>query len=164
VKVIRRPPIFGYACFGRGHRDLGSATGDERGENHPNRVPVRIACFACEQQTVRSTGALRSGCDARVGRLEAETVPALDRSRSFVQPASQVQEFPGAPASGEAPSEAPPSLRGQCRGYKEASRLEVESRVHVQQMLVRAERFASTSNNHSNDLACTALRPKRKVG
>jgi len=163
VKVVRRPPILGDACLGRSHRDLGRATGDERGEDHPDGVPIRIAGFACEQQTVGSTGALRSGRDAGVGRLEAETVPALDRSRSFVQPARQVQEFPGATASGEASSEAPPGLRGQSRGYKKASRLEVEDRVHAQQMLIRAERFVNTSNNHFNDLARTALRAKRKV-
>ena len=163
MKIIQRPPIFGDACLDRSHRDLRRATGDERGKDHPDRVPIRIACFACEQQTVGSTSALRSGRDAGVGRLEAETVPALDRSRSFVQPASQVQEFSGAPGSGEASSEAPPGLRGQRRGYKQASRLKVEDRVHAQQMLIRAERFVDTSKNHSNDLARTALRAKRKV-
>jgi hypothetical protein len=164
VKVVRRPPIFGNACPGRSHRDLGRAAGDEGSEDHPDRVPVRIASFACEQQTMSSTSALRPGRDAGVGRFEAETVPALDRSRSFVQPASQVQKFPGAAASGEASSEAPPGLRGQRRRYKEASRLEVEDRVHAQQMLVRGERFVSTSNNHSNNLARTGLRAERRVG
>jgi hypothetical protein len=163
VKVVRRMPIFGDTGLGRSHRDLGKATGDERGEDHPDGVPVRIAGFACEQQTVGPTGALRSGRDAGVGRLEAETVPALDRSRCFVQPASQVQEFPGATASGEASSEVPPGLRGQRRGYKKASRLEVEGRVHAQQMLIRAERFVDISNNHSNDFAHAALRAERKV-
>jgi hypothetical protein len=163
VKVVRRPPIFGDAGLDWSHRDLRRATGDERGEDHPNRVPIRIAGFACEQQTVGPTSALRSGRDAGVGRLEAETVPALDRSRSFVQPASQVQEFSGAPGSGEASSEAPPGLRGQRRRYKQASRLKVEDRIHAQQMLVRAERFVSTSKNHSNDLAHAALRAERKV-
>jgi hypothetical protein len=163
VKVVRQPPIFGDACLGRSHRDLGRATGDERGEDHPDGVPVPIAGFACEQQTVSSTSALSSGRDAGVERLEAETVPALDRSRSFVQPASLVQEFPGAAASGEASTEAPPGLRSQRRRYKEASRLEVEDRVHAQQMLVRAGRCVSTSNNHSNDLARTAMRAERRV-
>ncbi len=162
-QVVRRPPIFGDACPGRSHRDLRRAAGDEGGEDHPDGVPVRVTGFACEQQTMSSTSALRSGRDAGVGRVEAETVPALDRSRSFVQPASQVQEFTGAPAGGEASSEAPPGLRGQRRRYKEASSLEVEDRVHAQQMLVRAERFVSTSNNHSNDLVRTALRAERRV-
>ena len=128
----------------------------------PIGVPTRSRTLHA-RMSLGGPDALGSGRDAGVGRLEAETVPALDRSRSFVQPASQVQEFTGAAAGGEAPSEALPGLRGQRRRYKEASHLEVEGRVHAQQMLVRAERFVSTSNNHSNDLVRTALRAERRV-
>ena len=167
VKVVWRPPIFGDACPGWSHRDLGRATGDERGEDHPEGVPVRIAGFACEQQTVGSTGTLRSGRDARVGRLEAETVPALDQSRSFVQPASQVQEFPSAAASSEASSEEPPDLRCQRRRDKEAFRLEIEDRIHTQKMLVRTtdrtKQVVNPPNTHFSQLARAALRTKRKV-
>ena len=163
MEIGQRAPLSGDASSGRSHRDLGRAAGDERGEDHPDGVPVRITSCAPEQQTVGSTGALRSGRDAGIGRLEAETVRTFDRARSLVQPASQIQEFPGAAAGGEISSETPPGLRGQRRGYKEASRLEVEDRVHVQGILVRTKQVVNALVAHFSDPARTTLRAERRV-
>ncbi len=163
VKAVRRPPIFGYSRPGWSNRDLGRAAGDERGEYHPDGVPVRIARPAPEQQTVGSTSALRSGRNAGIGRLETETVRTLDRGRSLVQPAGQVQEFPSAAVGGEASSKAPSGLRGQRRRDKEAFRLEIEDRIHALEMLVRTKRVVNPPNNHFSDLASTTSRTKRKV-
>lgn len=163
MKVGQRPPIPGDAGPGRSHRDLGRAAGDERGEDHPDGVPVHITGFAPEQQPVGSTDALRSGRNTGIGWLEAETVCTLDRARSLVQPASQVQEFPSAAAGGEACSKVPPDLRGQRRGYEEASRLEVEDRVHAQEMLVRRKRVVNAPTNHFSDPVRTALDAERRA-
>ena len=163
MKIGQRSPLPGDARSGRSHRDLGRATGDERGEDHPDGVPVRITGSAPEQQTVGSTCALRSGRDAGIGRVEAETVRTLDRAHSLVQSASQIQEFPGAAAGGEVSSEAPPGLRGQRRGYKEASGLEVEDRVHVQGIRVRTKQAVNALTAHSSDPARTTLHAERRV-
>jgi hypothetical protein len=146
VKVGQWPPVFGNSRPGRSHRDLGRAVGDERGEDHPDRVSISIAGSAPEQQTVGSTGALRSGRNAGIGRLEAETVRALDRGRSLAQPVSQIQEFSSAAAGGEPSSKAPPGLRGQRRGYEQASGLEVEDRVHAQEVLLRTRRIVNATH------------------
>lgn len=163
MKIGQRPPIFRDARLGRSHRDLGRAAGYERGEDHPEEVPVRIAGSASEQQTVGSPGALRSGSDAGIGRLEAEMVGTLDRGRSLVEPASQVQEFPGAASGGEPPSEAPPGLRGQRRGYEEASGLEVEDRVHAREILLTSKLSVDALTIHSRDPARSTSRAEREV-
>lgn len=163
MKVSQRSPIFGYARLGRSHRDLRRAAGNERGEDHPDGVPVRIAGSAPKQQTIGPTGALRSGCDTGIGWVEAETVCTLDRGRSLAQPASQVQEFYSAAAGGEPSSEAPLSMRGQRRGYEQASGLEVEDRVHAQEMLLRTKRSVNASHDHFNDPARSTLRVQRRL-
>src|SRR5215203_3525524 len=119
MKIGQRPPIFRDARLGRSHRDLGRAAGYERGEDHPEEVPVRIAGSASEQQTVGS---------------------------------------PGAASGGEPPSEAPPGLRGQRRGYEEASGLEVEDRVHAREILLTSKLSVDALTIHSRDPARSASR------
>src|SRR5215208_3105109 len=101
--------------------------------------------------------------DAGVGRIEAETVRALDRARSLAHPAGQIQEFPNAKVGSEAASQAPPGLRGQRCGYEEASPLEVEGRIHAQDVLARTWRVAYSPADHSNDTGCTSLHTDHNV-
>ena len=151
MKTGWRLPITGDARLRRSHRDLGRAAGDQRGEDHTDGVPVCVTGLACEQQTTGSIHASRSGRNAGIGRLEAETVRTLDRVRFLVQPASQVQKFSSAATRGEPSSEAPPSLRSQRRGYEEASGLGAEYRVHAQEVLLHTKRVVNASNDHFSD-------------
>lgn len=162
VKVARRPPTFGNARSSRRHRHLGRAAGDERGKDHTNRSSDPIADAAREHEPGGPPDALGSGRDAGVGRIEAETVRALDRARSLAHPAGQIQEFPDANVGSEAASQAPPGLRGQRRGYEEASPLEVEGRIHAQDVLARTWRVAHSPADHSNDTVCTLLHTDRR--
>ena len=85
--------------------------------------------------------------------LEAEPVAALDRARALLQPDRKVQEFSGS----ESLPEAPPGVRGQRRGYEEASPLEVEDRVHAQDLLATTRRVVYAPADHSSDDIRTAL-------
>jgi|SRR5215203_1075972 hypothetical protein len=145
VKVTRRAPVYGDARSGRRHRHLGRATCNEHGKDHTDGSSVSIAHAACEHEPAGPRNALGSGGDAWIGWLEAETVAALDRARSPAQFARQVQEFSRATTGGEANPEAPPGLRGQRRGYEEASPLEVEDRIHVRGMFARARLVVHSS-------------------
>jgi hypothetical protein len=162
VKVPWRPPIFGNARSGRRHRHLGRAAGDERGKDHTKRSSDPIADVAREHEPGGPPDALGSGRDAGVGRIEAETVRALDRARSLAHPAGEIQEFPNAKVGSEAASQAPPGLRGQRRGYEEASPLEVEGRIHAQDVLARTWRVAHSTADHSNDTVCNLLHTDRR--
>ncbi len=158
VKVTRWSPVSGDDRAGRRHRHLGMATGDERGKHHTEGSSVSIAHAAREHEPVRTADPLSSGCDARIGWLEAETVSGLYRVRYLPQPVGQVQEFRGADVGSEAISQAPPGLRGQRRGYEEAPSLEFEDRVHTQDML--ACRLADHSID-TNDTVHTASHMER---
>lgn len=162
VKVARRPPTFGNARSSRRYRHLGRTAGDEHSKHHADGSSTLVAHAACEQEPGSTTDALGSGRDAGVGRIEAETVRALDRARSLAHPAGQIQEFPDANVGSEAASQAPPGLRGQRRGYEEASPLEVEGRIHVQDVLARTWRVAPSPADHSNDTVCTSLHTERR--
>jgi hypothetical protein len=157
VKIARRPPTFGNARSSRRHRHLGRPAGDKRGKDHTNRSSDPIADAAREHEPGGPPDALGSGRDAGVGRIEAETVRALDRDRFLAHPTGQIQEFPDANVSSEAASQAPPGLRGQRRGYEEASPLEVEGRIHAQDVLARTWLVAHSPAHHSNDTVCTSL-------
>src|SRR5918995_2344657 len=161
VKVAQRPPVSRDARPGRRHRHLGRAAGNERGKDHTDGSSIPGADVAREQEPEGAADALRSGCDARVGWLEAETVSALDWARSLVQAARQVQEFSGAAAGGEATPEAPPGLRSQRRGYEEASPLEVECWIHAQDSLARTRRVVHSSADHSSDTVCISSHTER---
>src|SRR5829696_359878 len=141
VKVARRPPTFGNARSSRRHRHLGRAAGNERGKDHTNRSSDPIADATREDEPGGPPDALGSGRDARVGRI---------------------QEFPDANVGSEAASQAPPGLRGQRRGYEEASPLKVEGRIHVQDVLARTWRVAHSPADHSNDTVCTSLHTERR--
>jgi hypothetical protein len=162
VKVARRPPTFGNARSSRRHRHLGRATGDERGKDHTNRSSDPIADAAREDEPGGPPDALGSGRDAGVGRIEAETVRALDRARSLAHPAGQIQKFPDAKVGSEAASQAPPGLPGKRRGYEEASPLEVQGRIHARDVLARTWRVAYSPADHSNDTGCTSLHTERR--
>src|SRR5215204_6801278 len=157
VKVTRRAPVYGDARSGRRHRHLGRATCNEHGKDHTDGSSVSIAHAACEHEPAGPRNALGSGGDAWIGWLEAETVAALDRARSPAQFARQVQEFSRATTGGEANPEAPPGLRGQRRGYEEASPLEVEDRIHAQDVLAGTGRVVYSPADHSSDTLGTAL-------
>ncbi len=162
VKVARRPPTFGNARSSRRHRHLGRTAGDERGKDHTNRSSDPIADAAREHEPGGPPDALGSGRDAGVGRIEAETVRALDRARSLAHPAGQIQEFPDANVGSEAASQAPPGLRGQRRGYEEASPLEVEGWIHAQDLLARTGLVVHSPADYSSDTVRTASRMERR--
>src|ERR671912_433625 len=162
VKVARRPPTFGNARPSRRPRHLGRAAGDKRGKDHTNRSSDPIADAAREHEPGGPPDALGSGHNAGVGRIEAETVPALDRARSLAHPAGQIQEFLDAKVGSEPASQAPPGLRGQRRGYEEASPLEVEGRIHAQDVLARTWRVAHSPADHSNDTVRTSLHTEKR--
>ena len=162
VKVARRPPTFGNARSSRRHRHLGRPAGDERGKDHTNRSPNPIADDAREHEPGGSPDALGSGRDAGVGRIEVETVRALDHARPLAHPAGQIQEFLDAKVGSEAASQAPPGLRRQRCGYEEASPLKVEGRIHAQDVLARTWRVAHSPAAHSNETVCTSLHTERR--
>jgi hypothetical protein len=161
VKVARRPPPFRNGRSSRRHRHLGRPAGDERGKDHTNRSSDPIADAAREHEPGGPPDGLGSGRDAGVGRIEAETVRALDRARFLAHPAGQIQEFPDANVSSESASQAPPGLRGQRRGYEKASPLKVEGRIHTQDVLARTWRVAHSPADHSNETVCTSLHTER---
>jgi hypothetical protein len=162
VKVGRRPPVSGDARLRRRHRDLGGTAGDQGGKDYADGGSVSIAGPASEQEPGGPPGALRSGRDAGIRRLEAKTVGTLDWAYFLVQPGSQVQKFPSAAISGEASSKAPPDLRGQRRGYEEASRLEFDGRIHTQHVLAHTKRVVNAPIDHSSYPALAALRTERR--
>ena len=162
VEVARRSPVSGDARSGGRHRHLGRTAGNERGKDHTDGSPAPIADVACEQKPGSITDAPRSGCDARIGWLEAETVSTLDRVSYLVQRAHQVQEFSRAAASGEATPEALPGLRAQRRGYQEASPLEVEGRIHAQDVLAHTRRVVHLLAEHSSDTVHISLHAERR--
>src|ERR687894_2767918 len=157
VKGVRRPPTFRDTRSGRRHRHLGRTAGNERGKDRADGRPVVSERLAHEQEPAGSPDALGSGRDARIRRLEAQTVRALDRACSLAQPEGQIQELPGANVGSEAASQAPPGLRGQRRGYQEAAPLEFEGRIHAQDVLARTWRVPHSPAAHSNDTGCTSL-------
>jgi hypothetical protein len=153
VKVTQGSPVSRYGRPGRRHRHLGWPAGDQRRKDHTEGRSIPVAHAAREEESASATDALRSGCDARIGWLEAEPVAALDRARVLLQPDRQVQEFSGS----EPLPEAPPCVRTQRRGYEEASPLEVEDRVHAQDLLATTRRVVYAPADHSSDDVRTAL-------
>ncbi len=116
---------------------------------------------ASEQEPGGSPGALGSGLNAGVRRVEAEAVRAPDRARYLVQPASQVQKFSGAATGGDMPSQTPANLRGQCRRDKETPRFEVEGLVHGSKTLGRP--VVGGRRGHSSGYHRLAAGVERKV-
>jgi hypothetical protein len=157
VKVAQGSPVSRDSCPGRRHRHLGRPAGDQRGKDHTEEGSIPVADAAREEDSASSPDDLGSGCEAGIGWIEAEAVAALDRACFLLQPVRQVQEFSGAATFGEAIPEAPPSVRGQRRGYKEASSLEVEDRVHAQDLLATTRRVVYAPADHSSDDVRTAL-------
>src|SRR5215218_9655489 len=153
IKVAQRSPVSRDGRPWRRHRHLGRPAGDQRGKDHAEGRSIPIADAAREEESASATDALRSGCDARIGWLEAETVATLDRTRALLKPDRQVQEFSGS----ESLPEASPGVRGQRRGYKEASSLEVEDRVHAQDLLASTRRVVYAPADHSSYDVRTAL-------
>jgi hypothetical protein len=158
VKLTQGSPVSRDSCPGRRHRHLGRPAGDQRGKDHAEGRSIPVADPAHEEESASATDGLRSGCDAWIGWLEAEPVAALDRARVLLQPDRKVQEFSGS----ESLPEAPPRVRGQRRGYEEASPLEVEDRVHAQDLLATTRRVVYAPADHSSDDVRTALYTGRR--
>ena len=153
VKVTQGSPVSRDGRPGRRHRHLGRPAGDQRGKDHTEGRSIPVADAAREEESASATDALRSGCDAWIGWLEAEPVAALERARAFLQRDRKVQECSGS----ESLPETPPCVRGQRRGYEEASPLEVEDRVHAQDLLATTRRVVYAPADHSSDDVRTAL-------
>ena len=128
-RIRGRAPLFGNAGFDRCHRDLGEAAEDERGKDHAEGL-LLVEGPASEHDAVAAAHLLRPRREARVGRLEAETIPLLDGRDFLAEAASQAEKSPRAAAGGDASADASRSVRGQRRRHEEALRFEAEGRVH----------------------------------
>jgi hypothetical protein len=127
----QRPPVFRDDRPGRRHRDLGSAPGYERGKGDADRYSVTIEGSTREQQPETLSGALRSGSDPGIGRVETEMVRALDDVCHFSEFMGKDYEISSTATAGDATSQTSSGLRGQCRRDEEASPFEVEEWIHA---------------------------------
>jgi hypothetical protein len=157
LKIRLRPPLFWDARLWWCHRYLRGATGDERGEGNADGAPFVIGDPAGEQEPGGSPDALGSARDAGVGRIEAEKVRALDRSRDLVQPASQVQKLSGITAGGDSSTQAPAEMHGQRCRDEETPRFEFEGWVHGKTRVVDGRR------GHSSGYRRVAARERRRA-
>jgi hypothetical protein len=126
----QRPPVFRDDRLGRRHRDLGGAPGYERGKGNADSYSVTIEGSGREQQPERVSGALRSGRDPGIGRVETEMVRPLDDVCLLSEFTGQGHEVSSIAADGDGSPKASSGLRGQCSREKEASPFEVEEWVH----------------------------------
>jgi hypothetical protein len=126
VKAARRSPVSGDAGPGRRHRHLGMASGNERGKDHTDGSSAPIVDVAREQEPVSAADALRSGRDARVGWLEAETEGTL-----LAELAGEGDEVFGVGVGGDPSHQVPSGPRGHGRRYHESSCFEIERRIHA---------------------------------
>jgi hypothetical protein len=125
------PPVSRDDRLGRRHRDLGSAPGYERGKGDADRCSMTIEGSTREQQPERATCALRSGRDPGIGRVETEMVRALGDVRHLGEFPGQDHEISGTASAGDATSQTPSGLGGQCSRDEEASPFEVVEWVHA---------------------------------
>ena len=129
-QIGQRSPLLGHVRPGRRHRDLREPAGDERGEDNAD-LPVHLVEGLAGEHEARAGGQpLRPGRKARVGRLEPEVVPAHQAGDTFPEAAGQGEQVFPCAAGGGASGGIPHRLRGEGRRHEEASRLEVEARVH----------------------------------
>ena len=84
-----------------------------------------------EQQPERVSGALGSGRDPGIGRVETEMVRPLDDVCLLSEFTGQGYEISSTATDGDATSQTSSGLGGQCRRDEEASPFEVEEWVHV---------------------------------
>jgi hypothetical protein len=157
VKVCWWLPTLGDARLWWCHRNLWGPSGYERGEGNADSAPIAIGDPAGEQEPEGSPDALGSGRDAGVGRIEAETVRALDRPRDLVQPVSHIQKLFGAATGWDSSSQALAEVRGQRRRDEETPRFEVEGWVHVKTRVVDGRR------GHSSGYSRVAARARRRI-
>jgi hypothetical protein len=131
-QIGRRTPPFGDTGFDRRHRYLREATGDQGGEDHAERWrSLIIGGGAGEQETsATANNLLRPRGDAGIGRVEAETVPALDGAHLLAEATSQGEEVLRVALGVDASPEASHGVRGQRRRYEEPPRFEIEGCVH----------------------------------
>ena len=129
-KVGCGAPPFGDAGFDRRHRHLGKAARDKRGEDHAERILLVIEGRAGEHEAGAAGNDLRPRCEAGIGWLEAEAIPAFDGPDLLAEEASQGEEALRLAFVNDASMENPHGVGGKRRRYKEASRFEVESWVH----------------------------------
>jgi hypothetical protein len=127
----QRPPVFRDECPGRRHRDLGSAPGYERGKGDADRYSVTVEGSTREEQSERVSGALRSGREAGVGRVETEMIRALDDVCLYSEFTGQGYEISRTTTDGDATPQTSSGLGGQCRRDQETSPFEVEEWVHA---------------------------------
>jgi hypothetical protein len=97
---------------------------------------VTIEGSTREQQPERASGALRSGAlrsggDPGIGRVETETVRQLDDVCLFSESTGQDYEVFRTAVDGDAASQTSSGLRSQCRRDEEASPFEVEEWTHA---------------------------------
>jgi hypothetical protein len=150
-QIGQRSPLLGHVRPGRCHRDLRETAGDERGEDNADLPTSLVEGLAGEHEAWAGGQPLRPGSKTRVGRLEPEVVPAHQAKDTFPQAAGQGEQvFPRA-AGGEASAGIPHRLRGEGRRHEEASRLEVEARVHGSGSLwVLTRKDRPNSSNHDD--------------
>ncbi len=84
-----------------------------------------------EHEPQRVSGALRSGRETGVGRVETETVGTLDGVYLFTELTGQGYEVFSIAVDGDGSPQTSSGLRGQCRRDEEASPFEVEEWIHV---------------------------------
>jgi hypothetical protein len=106
AKVAKWPPVSGDVRPGRRHRHLGGAAGNERGKDHTDGSSAPIVDAAREQEPGSTADALRSGRDARVGWLEAETEGTLYVARLLAELVGEGDEVFGVGVGGD-PSPGP---------------------------------------------------------
>ncbi len=124
-------PVFRDGRLGWRHRDLGSAPGYERRKDDADRYSVTIEGSTREQQPERVSGALRSGSDPGIGRVETEIVRQLDDVCLLSESTGQDYEVFRTAVDGDVASQASSGLRSQCRRDEEASPFEVEEWIHA---------------------------------
>ena len=156
--IDRRPPGLGDARLGGRHRDLGRATGNERGKDHPDGRPVAIEGSAGEHEPAATPRALRSGRDAWIGWIEADAVLPLDAANPLAELSGEGEKVSGTALGGDASASQPtPRSRRQRRRDNEASGFEVEEWVHVSGRLVVDDLW-----DHSNEHTCGRVPAERK--
>ena len=127
--IAQRSPFVGYVRLDGRHRHLGKTTGDERSEDHTERLLLEIADRAGEYEAETAPRALHPSREAGIGRFKAEAVPVLERARLLTEATSQGEEVLGVAVGGDASSEASHGVRGQGRRDEEPVRFEVEDRI-----------------------------------
>jgi hypothetical protein len=129
-QVIQLLPSPGNVRLDRCHRHLGPSTGDQGGEDDPERFLLTGEGRAGEHESGGAAGALHSWSDAGEGRFEAEAVPSFDGAHLLGEAAGHREKVLRFAIGGDVSSEAPRSLRGQRRRYEQPLRLEVECWIH----------------------------------